>query len=261
MNINYIDSGENLNNSDKPVVIFVHGFFMDSRMFLSQFSEISKKNRVICVDVRGFGKNSVNIETFSLYDIVDDISKIVKKSNIKKFILCGMSMGGYVALRMAISQFDELKGLILISTQYEQDTPDIITSYNELCDNWENPVTKETIINSLLPIFFGDCEKQSQEWKKIWLEHHPENIRKAMAAMINRDDINDKICKINVPTLIIHGENDVGIPSIKSQNLKNKIHNSELFLIPEGNHALPVTHPVVINRIITTWLHKNNYRF
>lgn len=43
MNINYIDSGENLNNSDKPVVIFVHGFFMDSRMFLSQFSEISKK--------------------------------------------------------------------------------------------------------------------------------------------------------------------------------------------------------------------------
>lgn len=78
MNINYIDSGELLNNSDKPVIIFVHGFFMDSRMFLSQFSEFSKKHRVVCVDVRGFGNNTVNIETFSLYDIVDDISKIVK---------------------------------------------------------------------------------------------------------------------------------------------------------------------------------------
>ncbi|MCZ5975674.1 alpha/beta hydrolase [Escherichia coli] len=76
-----------------PPLLFLHGFFMDSRMFEKQISVLKEKYRVICIDIRGFGGSKDHRGPFSLYDIAGDVIKVADHLNIRKFVIAGMSMG------------------------------------------------------------------------------------------------------------------------------------------------------------------------
>lgn len=254
MKYSYTDSGRNETNKNNPPIIFVHGFFMNSKMFKYQLNELEEKHRVVCINVRGFDKNAEKTEPFSLYDIVDDILSIANSLQLDKFILGGMSMGGYVSLRFALSYPERLSGLILMATQAEQDPPEIASSYMELCNGWQDPIIKGNIISSLLPVFFGNNVSEAELWRQVWLGHHPENIRNAMNAMLERDDISDKVHTITTPTLILHGSSDTGIPPEKAIEMHKMIAHSELKIIPDANHALNITHAEEVNIIIRKWL-------
>ncbi|HGF6065333.1 TPA: alpha/beta fold hydrolase [Escherichia coli] len=258
MKYSYTDSGRNETNKNNPPIIFVHGFFMNSKMFKYQLNELEEKHRVVCINVRGFDKNTEKTEQFSLYDIVDDILSIANSLQLDKFILGGMSMGGYVSLRFALSYPERLSGLILMATQAEQDPPEIASSYMELCNGWQDPIIKENIIASLLPVFFGNNISEAETWRQVWLGHKPENIRKAMNAMLERDDISERIQIITIPTLIIHGANDMGIPLDKAIQMHRMIAHSKLEVIPDANHALNITHANEVNTAIKNWLQNNH---
>ncbi|HAN4343689.1 TPA: alpha/beta hydrolase, partial [Escherichia coli] len=156
MKYSFADSGYTETNKNNPPVILVHGFFMNSDMFKYQLDELKEKHRFVCINVRGFDKNTEKTEAFSLYDIVDDILSVADSLQMDKFVLGGMSMGGYISLRFALSHSERLSGLILMATQAEQDPPEIASSYMELCNGWQDPIIKENIISLLLPIFFGN---------------------------------------------------------------------------------------------------------
>ncbi|HFO9470042.1 TPA: alpha/beta fold hydrolase, partial [Escherichia coli] len=241
---------------NNPPVIFVHGFFMNNEMFKYQLDELKEKHRVVCINVRGFDKNTKETEAFSLYDIVDDILGVADSLQMDKFVLGGMSMGGYISLRFALSHPERLFGLILMATQAEQDPPEIASSYMELCNGWQDPVIKEEIISSLLPVFFGNNASEAAKWKQTWLRHKPENIRVAMHAMLERDDISDKVHTIRTPTLILHGSSDTGIPPERATSMHKMLGYSELKIISGAHHALNITHPNEVNIAIKNWLHK-----
>lgn len=69
--------------------------------------------------------------------------------------------------------------------------------------------------------FFGNDISEAETWRQVWLGHKPENIIKAMNAMLERDDISERIQIITIPTLIIHGANDMGIPLESNSNAQN----------------------------------------
>ncbi|EFC6691054.1 alpha/beta hydrolase [Escherichia coli] len=257
MNFTFTDSGYTETNKNNPPIIFVHGFFMNNEMFKYQFDELKEKHRVVCINVRGFDAPSEKTEPFSLYDIVDDILNVADSLQLDKFILGGMSMGGYISLRFALSHPERLSGLILMATQVEQDPPEIASSYMELCNGWHNSLIKEEIISSLLPVFFGKNISEAEIWRQVWLRHKPENIKPAMNAMLERDDISDKVHTIKAPTLILHGSVDTGIPPEKALEMHKMIPHSELAIIPDANHALNVTHAKEVNTIIKKWLQKH----
>ncbi|HAW0924950.1 TPA: alpha/beta hydrolase [Escherichia coli] len=256
MHLYYTDSGDNPEKQELPAIIFIHGFFMNQNMFHSQIERLKNKYRIICFDVMGFGNSKFDDDDSSLYDVAHNIVCTLDSLKIKKYIVCGMSMGGYIALRLAIKYHNHLAGLILISTQSEQDPPQNISSYHELCNSWSDKITREKIVNDLLPVFFGEHRKHASEWKEIWMSLNPEIIKKAMSIMTTRDDITSEIKEINVPTLIIHGENDIGIPHEKARTLNKNIVSSQLSLIPDGCHAVSVTHSKVVNEIMFNWLYK-----
>ncbi|HGU2244135.1 TPA: alpha/beta fold hydrolase, partial [Escherichia coli] len=110
------------------------------------------------------------------------------------------------------------------------------------------------IISLLLPIFFGNNVSEAEKWKKVWMGHKPENIRNAMNAMLERDDISEKINTITTPTLIIHGDSDMGIPLEKAIKMHKVIAHSKLEVIPDANHALNITHAKEVNTVIKNWL-------
>lgn len=76
--------------------------------------------------------------------------------------------------------------------------------------------------------------------------------------MLERDDISERIQIITIPTLIIHGANDMGIPLDKAIQMHRMIAHSKLEVIPDANHALNITHANEVNTAIKNWLQNNH---
>ena len=114
-------SGETFSYSDVGQedipVIFIHGFPFDKMMWQSQLDFLKTKHRVIAYDIRGFGKSTNDVTSFSMNLFADDLIAFMNTLQIEKAIICGLSMGGYIALN-AVHRFAErFAGLILCDTQ------------------------------------------------------------------------------------------------------------------------------------------------
>ncbi|PNQ53916.1 alpha/beta fold hydrolase [Vibrio sagamiensis] len=240
-------------NVYKETIIFLHGFFMDSRMFKHQAEYFEENYRVICCDFRGFGKTEWCKSSFTLEELANDILNLINHLNISSCIVAGMSMGGYVAQRMALLNPELISNIIFIATQASRDNPETIESYHQLRDNWSNTVIREQIIDSLLPVIIGGNEDESLFWKSIWQSYHPNNIYHAMTAMTSRQDIN--VAQIKVPCLVIHGSNDVGIPLSAGEKLHSDLPYSKMVVVDGACHAVNLTHPNKVNEAIETFLY------
>ena len=105
-------------------IIFLHGFPFDKTMWDGQLQFLKSSFRVIAFDIRGFGKSTDETSNFSMDLFVQDLIEFMDALNIEKAIICGLSMGGYIALH-AINRFPKrFDGLILCDTQCIADTPE-----------------------------------------------------------------------------------------------------------------------------------------
>lgn len=250
--INYTDSNP---EGTQPAIVFLHGFFMDSRMFKHQVEYFKSEYRVICCDLRGFGQSDLGNTYFSLEDAADDISALLTHLNISKCVVAGMSMGGYIAQRLALKHPDLVSSLILIATQAAKDNAETVKSYLQLKDNWANVDIRSHIIESLLPIIIGGNENEVNYWRKVWFSHDVNTIDYSMRAMISRDDLD--VSGIGVPALIIHGRCDLGIPLEAAKKLDDALLNSKMVVIDGACHAVNLTHPIIVNEAIYHFLNEN----
>lgn len=251
--IYFIDNGP-VKGVGYPPIVFLHGFFMDSRSFIKQVEYFKVKHRVICIDIRGFGLSATKGNSYSLYEIINDVITVIEHLKIEKFVLCGVSMGGYIAMRASLLYKEKICGMILISTQAGKDNINVSNEYRRLIDGWDNIEKRMVIVDSISSIIFGDACPESVFWKKIWLGYNYDDLSIAMDAMISRDDIQCQLKKITIPVLVIHGEHDKGIPKDAGINMAKKFKYSRTVIIDTASHAINITHPDTLNNVISFWL-------
>nr|MBA2613381.1 alpha/beta hydrolase [Bacteroidota bacterium] len=118
--VSYNDVGEG-----SSTLLFLHGFPFDKSMWKSQLDNLKSSNRLIALDIRGFGKSTDEETPLSIDLFSEDLIAFMDKLNIKKAIVCGLSMGGFIALN-AIKKFPErFEALILCDTQCIADTTEV----------------------------------------------------------------------------------------------------------------------------------------
>ena len=250
--IHYIDTGAT--DTKDPVILMLHGFFMDHRLFEHQIDALKATHRCIAVDLHGFGQTQKPTADYSLYDEVNALFALMDHCGVEKFVVMGMSMGGYLALRMALTAPSRILGMVLISTQAGKDNPETVTAYQQLRDNWKIEAVRAAIIENLLPVIIGPSEKDVQTWRPIWNSYDPKAIFYPMNAMTSRDDID--ISRLNQPALVIHGADDHGIPLEAAKKMADELVMSEMVVVPGGCHAVNMTHPAPVNQAILSFLDK-----
>ncbi len=116
--IHYVEKGE----SKFGTLVLLHGFPLHSGMWEAQLDGgLPATWRIIAPDFRGFGQ-SAQTRAFTIEQLADDTYALVEKLNLGKIVLCGLSVGGYVALAYAKKYAQSLRGLILLDTKAEPDT-------------------------------------------------------------------------------------------------------------------------------------------
>jgi 3-oxoadipate enol-lactonase len=239
---------------DGPPVVFSHGFLMDHEMFRPQVEELAPKYRVVTWDERCFGRTETDGEPFTYWDSARDLFGLLDHLGIERAVLAGMSQGGYLSLRAALLHPDRVRALVLIDTQAPPEDADKVVGYRAMIDSWVENGYQEELATVVAGLIIGDAEEEPR-WKAKWAEWPPSRLTTAAPALLDRDDITDRLPEIDAPTLVVHGEQDLAIPVSRAEELRDGVRDCRGLVVVEGAaHAANLSHPEVVNAALRDFL-------
>jgi 3-oxoadipate enol-lactonase len=239
---------------DGPPIVLSHGFLMDHEMFAPQVAELAEVYRVVTWDERGFGATEFDGEPFSYWDSARDLFGLLDVLGIERAVLGGMSQGGYLSLRAALLHPDRVRALVLIDTQAPPEAPDKIAEYQVMIDTWVEHGYLEELASVVAGLIIGDSVLEST-WKDKWKDMDPARLRAAGGALLDRDDISDRLDELAMPVLLVHGTQDSAIPVSRAREICAAVSDCRgIVEVEGGSHASNLTHPDVVNPAIREFL-------
>jgi pimeloyl-ACP methyl ester carboxylesterase len=249
-------------NNESKTILFVHGFPFDHTMWQTQVDEFSKDYTCVSYDIRGLGESPAGDGQFTMEFFVDDLETLLDELKLNRPILCGLSMGGYISLRALERMQDRFSAAILCDTRSEADNNEgklkRAAGIKRINKERLAPFAKDFITNC-----FGDDFKQNrkEELQKIIeksSQFNPVGVKGCLLAMLSRFDTTMNLGKINIPTLLICGEQDTLTPPPVMKDMFHKINKAEFVEIPKAGHMTPIENPLIVNKAIRDFLIKNN---
>lgn len=249
--IHYRDSG-----GRGPVVVLSHGFLMDLTMFDAQVSALSDKFRVITWDERGFGDTEYDGKPFTYWDSANDCLALMTHLGIDTAVLGGMSQGGFLSLRAALTAPERVKALVLIDTAADNDGPETLAAYRGMVDAWVTHGPVDDLANVIANIIIAN-PTENAKWIAKWKARPKELMTHPSGCLLDRDDITSRIGEISCPALIIHGTNDTAIGADRAEALRKGLRNAQDIVWVEGAaHAANLTHPHIVNPPLRAFLER-----
>lgn len=247
LTVSYNDEGPDGNR----VIIFIHGFPLNKSMWNKQTETLKDNYRVLTYDIRGHGNSEAGDEDFSIELFVNDLLNFIDALKIDKTILCGLSMGGYIALN-AIESFPErFEALILSDTNCKADMPEAKEKrMNAIKSIKENGVAKyadESLKKLFAPESFTAHVKEIAAAREMIVKSTKQSLYNTLHALADRKETYSKLQVIKVPVLIMVGKEDVITPPETARLMHEKIKHSILHIIDHAGHLSNMENPGEFN--------------
>jgi pimeloyl-ACP methyl ester carboxylesterase len=235
-------------SSKGPAVVLLHAFPMSGEMWKPQL-EALKDFRVLVPDLRGFGGTALTAPW-----LVEHAAADVLESVAGPAVFVGLSMGGYVALQIAASAPDRVKGLVLCDTRAEADA-------NE--NKAKRAAAIDFVRNNGVEAFLGPFLKDAVHapsaagfLRGVAAKSKPEAVTAALAALAARPDQTPNLPKIKAPTCVIVGSQDKITPLPLSESMRSKIPGAELHIVPDAGHFSNAENPAAFNERLVSFLRR-----
>lgn len=238
--------------TEEKTVIFLHGFPFNKNSWKFQLESLEDNVTGIAIDIRGHGLSTSGHGFFSIDVFAKDLEAFIDKLELEKAILCGVSMGGYIALRAYALFPHKIAGLILSDTHHR---PDDNAGKQKRFDSIQavlrygrrpfaiafidNIFTKKTIQEGAYVV---ELIKSSIRRNSI------NSICATQLALASRMDSTDILPKIDVPVLLIRGAEDKITPKELMLEMHTKIKDSKYVEIPNTGHLPNLEAPLSFNR-------------
>ena len=241
-------------------IIFGHSMLFNLRMFDDQVEFLKSDFRCIRFDFRGQGKSEVTNDGYDLDSLSDDAAKLITALDCGPCHFVGFSMGGMIALRLAVNYPALIKSLILIDTSSELQG-DMFR--NRLLIWIAKNFGINILANKVMSMFFGskflsDKKRRPllETWKNHFLANNSVGIVKVIKGVIFRESITNTLNSIKHPTIIMVGENDQLTDYDKASIMHEHIEHSSIEIIPNAGHMSPVEEPEFVNQLISSFINK-----
>jgi 3-oxoadipate enol-lactonase len=236
-------------------LVLAHGFLMDSEMFAPQVAALAGRQRVITWDQRGHGRTESTPDPFTYWDSADDQRALLDHLGIEEAVVGGMSQGGFIGLRFALRYPGRTAGLVLIDTQSGVEDPDKVPQYDLMLDVWTSDGPSAELTEMVAAIVIGNQRPESAPYIEKWRALDQDRLRQTYRALMDRDDITDRLPEIRVPALVIHGEEDTAISMEAAEALCAGLSGCDgVVRLPGAGHASNLTHPEAANAAISRFL-------
>ena len=249
---------ECLDQGTGPVLLLVHGFPLDHTMWRPQIEHFSASRRVLAPDLRGFGGSGVTRGTVTMQQFADDIAALLDALRIDAVDFCGLSMGGYIAWQFLQRHRGLVRSLILCDTKAAADTPEGRETRIGLA---EKVVQRgpEFIAQTMPDKLFSQHTRAQRpeivaDIQAVMRRTHPEGIAAAARGMAERPDVTPLLPSIDVPTLVVVGEEDAITTRDEMFGMSAAIPSAEFVSVADAGHMAPLEQPSVVNAAIETFL-------
>jgi 3-oxoadipate enol-lactonase len=241
-----------------PPVVLIHGFPFSQEMWTPQIGALSLRYRVITYDVRGHGKSPPGDGQYTLEFFVDDLIGLLDHLRIDRAVLCGLSMGGYIALRAVERNPERVRALVLCDTRSEADSNEAKVkragAINAVKRQGVSAYAEGFVKAVFAPESFTTRPEAIEKIKKIIQANPASGICGTLLALACRTDTTAALPKIGVPTLILVGDQDSLTPPSAAEAMRGKIPRSEMHVIPHAAHMSNLENPGEFNARLLDFL-------
>jgi len=221
-------------------VVFVHGFPFNKNMWIPQLEGLPPAVRGIAMDVRGHGNSTTGHGFFSVDVFAKDLLVFLRKMAINRAVICGISMGGYIALRAYQIQPEVFAGLVLCDTNSLADDN---TAKQKRFDTIQSVLKngkRAFSIGFVNNVFGQKALAENQEAvdliKSSIRRNTESSICATLLALASRTDTTDSLAAISAPTLVVRGAEDRITPRDQSDILVAGIPGAAYLEIPDCGH-------------------------
>jgi len=254
--IGYDDVGTGI-----PVAL-LHGFPHNRALWAPQMGALVDRARCIAPDLRGFGESSKH-GPFSIDQYADDIAMLLRGLGVERAVVAGLSMGGYVAFALWRRHRSLVRALVLADTRAGADTVEGRAKRLELIDIARTRGSGAVADNQIT----GMVGKTTREKRPAlidqvhrMLESAPvDGIVGALEAMMGRIDSTATLATIDVPTLVLVGQEDALTPVAEAELLHEAIRGSRLEVIEHAGHVSNLERPAAFNHVLSEFLASLDY--
>ena len=249
--------------SGPETIVFSHGLLMSGEMFSEQVKSLSRHYRCISYDHRGQARSEVTESGYDMDSLTDDAAMLIRDLGAAPCHFAGLSMGGFIGMRLAIHHPELLKSLILMDTSADPEPEQNKGPYRRLAfiGRW---VGFRPVIKPLVKIMFGrtflndpTAETARKHWKNHLLNLDKVGTSRAAHGVIDRDGVYDQLGRVETPTLILVGDEDVATVPAKAERMQQAIRGSKLVVIPGAGHSASIEQPALVTRAIEDFLRQN----
>lgn len=224
-------------------IMLIHGGMGDAEHFKHLIPELSKKYKLIVPNCRTHGRTNTSDKLLSYHLMATDMIELMDHLKIESAGVIGWSMGGAIAMDMAINQPERISEMVVIGTYFRQEA---------------FPAGMKEMILSLTPGSFPP--EAVERYNRIspiegGAVTYAEKMKDFMLKVVDGDIFTEEQVKsISCPTLIMAG--DLEGPGVLNDVMKmhELISDSQLSILPDATHFLVLTHPVLVNLIVSEYL-------
>lgn len=253
----YVDTGP---GTSGETIAFSHGLLWGTELFAAQIEALRKTYRCIAWDHRGQGQSDPDLtrECIGIELVWQDAVALLEALKPGPVHFCGLSMGGFVGMRMAARRPDLVKSLMLLETSSEREPVENLKKYRlmiaavKLLGTW-------AVKKQLLPIMMGssilgDTSRKAEVARYADLMARRKDIWRACNGVIDRGDVHAELSRITCPTLVVVGDEDVATVPAKAETIASAIRGAKLVRIPRAGHSSPVEEPRAVTEALTSFL-------
>jgi pimeloyl-ACP methyl ester carboxylesterase len=251
--VRYLEAG-----SGRPLV-WLHAFPLSADQWLPQMHRVPPGWRFIAPDLRGFrgagpAFEALGLEAQTIDAYAADVFELMTHLDESEAVVGGLSMGGYVAFAMVHRAPERVSGLVLASTRAAADTLQGRLGRTAMLERLSRDGV-EAVADEMMPKLIGETTRREQPdlvevVRRLILANAPEAIAAAVRAMRDRPDSTALLPGICCPVTIIHGAEDVLIPTADAERMRDAIPGARLTVLPGVGHLANLEDPVGFNAAI-----------
>ncbi|HET7759544.1 MAG TPA: alpha/beta fold hydrolase [Gaiellaceae bacterium] len=242
-----------------PVVALVHEGICDSRMWDSQWAAWSGSYRLLRVDLRGFGRTPLGSEPYShARDVIDAL----EEHGLERTALVGVSLGGRVALEVAVARPDLVRALVLVApgfpghewsqelrAQWDEEEAafeagDLDAAVEVSLRTWvDGPRRRPEDVDPELRRRVGEMQRDAYDLQREWVDEEP-LVR----------ELGERLGEIVAPTLVLVGDEDQPDMQAIAKRLAREIQGARLATIPGTAHVPSMERPREFDELVLPFL-------
>jgi 3-oxoadipate enol-lactonase len=253
----YEDTGP---GSTGKTIVFSHGLLWGTELFEPQIAALRGRYRCIAWDHRGQGKSAGDYRHCIGMELVwQDAIALLDALGVSRAVFVGLSMGGFVAMRVAARRPDLVDKLVLIETTSTPEPIENVGKYR-LLSTITRTLGPRIVKSRVVPIMLGrtiiaDPSRKDQVERFAQLMTRRRDIWKAVNGVIDRAGIAaSELMQIKAPTLVIVGDEDVATTPAKARDLVAAIAGSQLVTIPHAGHSSTLEEPAAVTAAIEAFV-------